>query len=678
MRNQMMFPRLALEGMRKNRKMYLPYLFTCIGMVLMYYVMVFLQMDENVASLRGASLICEMLGLGSRVIAFFACLFLFYSHSFLMKRRKKEFGLYYVLGMEKRHISRILFWENLFTALIALGGGLLLGIAFSKCAELGMMNLIQSGISYRFTVPLKGIFQTLLIFAVIFLLLLLNAIRQIRFGTAMNLLRSENMGEKPPKGNWFLGLAGAVLLAAAYYMSVSIKNPVTALTRFFLAVLMVMAATYLLMISGSVLICNLLKKNKKYYYKKQHFVSVSSMAYRMKRNGAGLASICILATMVLVMLSSTVCLYAGTENSVRTRYPGEINLEYSTSVEGEIPSKDIEDQIQKVLDSHDARITEKNQYTAFYSAGVFKDGVLKDSRDAMESFGAMEQAALLYVIPISDYNQVMGTSESLEEDEVLICPFRTKYEAPSFQLEEGKRYQVKACTDQWVVSGDAASTTFSTLYVFVPDLETFMNSLETKATAENISAMQARSLEWNYNFDLNVAPSEQIAISEELENLTWEGVDESGETTMLVEGREAHRSSFYQLYGGLFFLGILLSIVFLLAAVLIIYYKQITEGYEDQSRFEIMQKVGMTKQEIRKNINSQILTVFYLPLLLAGLHLIFAFPIVRKLLQLFNMDNTPLFVGTCLFCFGIFALFYAIVYRITSNAYFAIVSGAKE
>ena len=320
------YPRLALDGIRKNKRLYLPYMLICIGTIMMYYIILFLQHSQALEYMPGSGTICATLNLGGWVIAVFACIFLFYTNSFIIRRRKKEFGLYNMLGMGKRNIGRILIWETLFVYIITVGLGLAAGIILSKLAELGLVNIMQADVTYNLSVSVQAIAMTALIFGIIFALLFLNGLRQIRFSSAISLMRSENIGEKPPKGNILFGLLGLALLAGAYYIAITTLDPITALALFFAAVIMVILGTYLLFISGSVAFCRLLQKNKKYYYKPSHFVSVSSMVYRMKRNGAGLASICVLATMVLVMLSSTASLYFGSGDALNTRYPREIVL----------------------------------------------------------------------------------------------------------------------------------------------------------------------------------------------------------------------------------------------------------------------------------------------------------------------------------------------------------------
>ena len=301
-----LYPRLAWDGLRKNKRLFLPYLLTCVCMVMMFYILSFLGSPETCALLpRGSNGAGLILNLGSAVIFVFSAIFLYYTNSFLIRRRTQEFGLYNVLGMGKRNLARIATWESLITAALSLAFGLALGIIFSKLAELGLLNMLGGEINYRVRIDAESVTRTLGLYAVIFALIWLSTVIRVGRSSAVALLRSESVGEKPPKANWALGLAGLVILAAAYYLAVSITNPIDAMVWFFVAVILVIVATYLLLIAGSVLLCRVLQKNKQYYYQPSHFVSVSSMAYRMKRNGAGLASVCIIATMILVMISSS-------------------------------------------------------------------------------------------------------------------------------------------------------------------------------------------------------------------------------------------------------------------------------------------------------------------------------------------------------------------------------------
>lgn len=676
------YPKLAWESIRKNKRLYLPYILTCIGMVMMHYIIAFLSGTPALDSMLGARTISNAMGMASWIVALFAVFFLFYSNSFLTRRRKKEFGLYNILGMGKWNLSKILFWESLIVAGISLVAGLAAGVGLSKLFELGLVNMMTGQVSYDFIVFPDTMAGTAIIFTGIFVLLFLNSLRQISLSNPMELLRSENTGEKPPKANWLFGLAGAVLLIAAYYIALTIEDPVTALAIFFVAVAMVVVATYLLFGSGSVILCRLLQKNKRYYYKANHFVSVSSMTYRMKRNGAGLASICILLTMVLVMLSSTAALYIGTEDVIHVRFPKDINMKLQmqdmkyTADE----TRDLfRDKVWAILEENNVQMLNLTDYCVGYTEGILTDGSFYNDEEMMDNFNfdTASEAALLYIVPLADYNRIMGKNETLADGEVLIYPFRTEYTDATFQMNGGEVYTVKSVVDDWVYNGNAAMVIIPSFFVFVEDLEAFIAADGADSGSDRNPRVR---IDWIYAFDLNVSAGEQIEIYHQIRQTDWMRGLEYADIVYSgdVESQENERAGLYYLFGGLLYLGILLSIVFLLAAVLIIYYKQVSEGYEDQNRFEIMQKVGMTKREIRRSINSQMLTVFYLPLLTAGVHLCFALPVIQKLLLLFNLQNTALLIGTTAVCFLVFGALYALVYKITSNAYFAIVSGAKE
>lgn len=678
------YPKLAFDGIRKNKKMYLPYILTSIGMVMMYYIIIFLQFSQSIKDAVQSSTVSEILGLGSWVIAIFSCIFLFYTNSFLIKRRKKEFGLYNILGMDKHNLGIILFWETLIIAAISLVVGLAAGIAFSKLAELIFLNLLKSDVTFDLTVSSQGIGLCAIIFTVINILLFFNSLRQVRSSSAISLVKSEQTGEKPPKGNWIFGILGVLLLGGAYYISLSIKEPLQALTLFFVAVIMVIIGTYLVMISGSVLFCRLLQKNKKYYYKPNHFVSVSSMVYRMKRNGAGLASICILATMVLVMISSTTSLYFGEEDALTSRYPREININFTTldtQIYKDGQADKIRLEIDEIANKHNADIHNSFTYLAGTLAGMVTDGnVETDVRNVYSGTVDYNRVFQFNFVSIDDYNKIMGTDYKLKDGEAMIYLFRkdSNFNGDKLSFNGGQSFKIVKYLDNFISQSDAAMTIVPTMAVFVNDLDKATQGM-TDATHQHDSEPVV-NFNWSYGFDTGLSEDEQIALSKDINSYLTDVSDDFKEDihSTEVESREQNRLDFFSLFGGLFGLGIILSIVFIFAAVLIIYYKQISEGYEDQSRFDIMQKVGMTKKEIRKSINSQLLTVFFLPLIFAGMHLAFAAPIIKKLLLLFNLTNLNLFIVTILISFAAFALFYMIVYKITSNAYYKIVSGAKE
>ena len=672
------FPKLALDGIRKNKRLYTPYLLACVGMVAMLYIITFLSESPLVHSARGSYTACMAMGFGSWVIAIFSCIFLFYTNAFLIRRRKKEFGLYNILGMEKRHIGVILFWETLFTALIALAAGLAVGILLSKLVELALLRLLQSGVTFTFSVSVPALARTAGVFAVIFVLLYLNALRQVRFSSAIALLRSESAGEKPPKANWLLGLVGLLLLGSAYYVAVTVADPVSALFWFFIAVVLVILATYLLMICGSVVLCRSLQKNRRYYYRADHFVSVSSMSYRMKRNGAGLASICVLATMVLVMISSTASLYFGAEDALTDRYPREENI--TIWLKG--PEQLTDDTIPAARAALNETL-QKNGVTPqniidYRCARVYGD---LDGEDAQLVAGYVAGGTLcgFEFIPLADYNAAAGENRVLQNGEVLLYAHGIGYRGSEIHFDN-------ACTLRIAEQLSAESFPFRPLSTeTVPTLMLVVD--DPQAALAPIYALRDEngeelpSTRWVYQFDTGLTEDAQIELlygDGGLSDTLFENSSKGEAYTYDAQSRASNKDDFYGTFGSLFFLGALLSVVFTFAAVLIIYYKQISEGYEDQARFAIMQSIGMTRREIRRSINSQLLTVFFLPLGLAGVHLIFAFPMVRKVLTLFGLQNLRLFALVTALCFVFFAAIYAVIYRATSSAYFAIVSDAER
>ena len=681
-----LYPKLAWDGIRKNKRFYLPYILTCIGMVMMFYIIHYLAAMPTLKEMPGGDSMTMVLGFGFWVIALFAVIFLFYTNSFLMRRRQKEFGLYNMLGMGKNHQSILLLWENGILFSVSMVGGLLSGILLSKLAELFMIMLMGGEATYTLRIDPKAFRDTWTIFIPVFAMIFVKGLIQIRRSSAVNLVKSDTVGEKPPRANYVLGIAGILILAGAYYIALSIKSPLIAMAWFFLAVCMVIVATYLLFISGSVMLCRLLQKNKRYYYKPNHFVSVSSMVYRMKRNGAGLASICILCTMVLVIMMGAGSLYVGQEESLNTRYPHEFAASVDFLTEGETKrySEEKADyfyaQVDEVLNSYDVTPENAEQVLSTTATGMLKDRalILDPSTVDAANTETMEYVTQIYLIPLSAYNQCMGTDKTLNSGEVFLHCVRRTYDAPVITLSDGTVLTVKEHLTDMMGSGEAAMQIIPSVFIVTDDMEAVMESFNKELGS--MSGEYKCRLEVSYSFDADLSEEQQMelgeAIRERVRELDYTG--DGGFYSYNVECKAEERADFYGLFGGIFFLGIFLSILFLAATVLIIYYKQVTEGYEDEARFEIMRKVGMTAKDIRKSINSQMLTVFFLPLVTAAVHTAFAFPIVQKLLAIFNLRNTALSLMVTGVAIVIFGIFYGVIYKITSNAYYSIVCGNKN
>lgn len=660
----LLYFRLACSGIRKNRKLYVPYLLTVIGMVMMSYIMQALSYAPALHAMKGGSNLEAILSLGKLVIAVFAGIFLLYTNSFLIRRRYREFGLYNVLGMDKNALCRVAFWENLIVAVIGLAVGLALGTLLYKLAELGLVNMVQGQVDDSFMVEPESLKFTLVIFAVIFALIMIRSLIQVRHTRPLELLRSESAGEKPPRANYLLGFLGLALLGGAYDMAVTISNALSAFTWFFVAVLMVIAGTYLVMISGSVVLCRLLQKWKGYYYKKQHFVSVSSMAYRMKRNGAGLASICILATMVLVMISSTGSLYIGAEDAIAVRYPYDSTVKLYFGRLDELDDRNVEKiqrTMERTLEAQKVTPTAEKIFRYVSVSGALLEDRLVTDFTEVNAVMNYNQVYSLYLLSQADYNQMYGTDIALQPGQAMVRVYNGSW--------NGSHIQVGAL--ELDVVGQLPCGLEMEDMTLVPSLVLVVSDLQQASVPEECNMI----FFCGYDFGL---PEEETLEAHRALEAAVKALASEQKIHCRVECPIVERQDFYITFGGLFFIGMILSAMFIAAAALIIYYKQVSEGYEDQSRFAIMRKVGMTRQDIKKSINSQILTVFFIPLLMAGVHLAFAFPLVWQLLTMFSLTNKRLAICTNIGAFLIFCVFYVVIYRFTAHAYYRIVSGQEK
>lgn len=674
--------RLAKDGIMKNRKLYFPYILTCICMIMMFYIIYYLGFSADFTSVRGGDMLQSFLMLGVFVIAIFSLIFLYYTNSFLIRRRKKEFGLYNILGMGKRNLVKILVWENVLTAALSIVSGLLLGIVFSKLAELAALRILGGKTGFAIRVEPKPVIVTAVLFIGIFLLIMLRMIFYIFRLRPVEMLKSENVGEKPPKANWILALIGVALLAGAYYLAVAVIDPLSAMLMFFIAVVMVIIATYLLFISGSVALCKLLQKNKKYYYKTKHFVSLSSMIYRMKRNGAGLASICILSTMVLVTLSSTVCLYAQTEDGIQKRYPHDITMELTSDDYSETePYKEI---VSEVLSEYGEEAENVEDFHLYSAAGFqYGDELRLSMADYSETgTGDIESIRSIYIIDLEAYNRLTGENREMTDNEFLFYPFKADYDYDTISITGCGTWNVELLEQQPFPVGAAQANAEGSYFIVAKDLSVIQQIEEYRnSLAQEDDSLIATYIEESYGFDLSCDDEKQTEIYNTiLERIGALTSQENGVEYphYFIDSKAGGRIDYIAINGGLFFLGVLLGAVFLFGTVLIMYYKQISEGYEDQDRFNILMKVGMTRKEVKQSINSQVLTVFFLPLITAGIHLAFAYPLISKILLLMSATEESLLILVTVCCYLVFALFYVIVYIITSKGYYTIVSGKEK
>lgn len=611
----------------------------------------FLNVSTIVSSMTGGAAMQTMFGFGMIVVSVFSAFFLFYANSFLVKIREKELGLYAILGMNRGNIIRLVLIESLIVMCSVIAGGLLLGVVLSKLVELVLFTLCHAKVSTGFYFNSDLIANVAVWFAGIYTILFVYSAIRIRAKSALHLMHSTSYGEKAPKANMVFALIGVVILGVAYYMAVTIESPIKALQTFFIAVLLVIVATYILFTVGSVALCKVLEKNKNYYYNPNHFVSVGTMRFRMKRNGAGLASICILITMVMVVASVSFSAYTGIQDSVNRGYPKDVLLEVGTN-------KDVEqlrDLFQQFVQENNAHMVDGNyvHYRETLYGSFTKKGYASSNTFTMDRFT---------VIDLDTYNQLTKQNESLNDDECLLVS-KSNVDYQTFQLDQNQPLKVKEIVKESLLP-DANTITGTSVTLVVKDLGMLTYQEGTQDTLSYFA-----NVEDGYTIDRD-ALIQKIGFlmknSEMANTLDFSYM-------YSVETKQAALEAYYTLFGGIIVLGGLLSIVFLASAVLIIYYKQIVEGLEDSERFRVLRKVGMEDTQIKKTINEQILLVFFMPLALAGLHLICAYPMISKLMVLFTItDMTLIKIVTCI-TFVMIGVFYGIVYKLTSHTYYKII-----
>lgn len=651
---------MAFVNIKKNGKFYIPYLLTCIFTISMYYIMCFVAKNRGLKKIHGADQLAIMMQLGSYIVAIFSIIFLFYTNSFLMKRRKKEFGLYHILGMEKKHITKIIFLETVYSFILTYIIGILSGAVFSKLVLMLLCKMLNFDVRIRFSLNLYGIVTSLVLFGFIFFITLIANLITIKRSNPIELLHGTAQGEKEPKTKLILTIIGVVTLGIGYYIAIKTQSPLQALKKFFVAVILVIIGTYCLFTAGSIAVLKMLRKNKKYYYKAKHFNSVSSMIYRMKKNAVGLSNICILSTMVLVIVSTTVSLYIGAESALKHNFPADIEITNHNHVDDLENSKE---QNNLLYQNVNQAIKDQNisvqKLTQLRSIELFVEntkGVKADYKVAKDAYFS-NSARVFIIMTLEDYNRLAPDHkiDQLKDNEVLVYNETGKID-DSFKFM-GKQYQVKKNIDKFYSESGFKNMYDNVQWIVVSDND-LLNSIAKEQSEED----GGRIIDYTIRLDMNGKDSEKIDFYNSIKDIADN-----------VQCRQEIRDSFYALYGGLLFIGVFLGILFLTITVLIIYYKQITEGYEDKQRFEIMQKVGMSKTEVKKSIQSQILTVFMLPIIAASIHVCGSFSMIKKLLALLGLTDVGLFKTCTVVTIVTFTLIYALVYGLTSRVYYKIV-----
>lgn len=658
------YSRLAVTNLKNNRKTYIPYIFTAMLMAMMYYMLDELSRNSSV----GWENVRLILSYAVAVVMVFSVIFLFYTNSFLMKRRKKEVGMYNILGMGKAHIAKMFFVETLITSSVSIGAGIAGGILLGKLMWLMLLKILHYDVNMDFAVSGAAVVHTLTLFAAIFGLTLIYNLWQVKLANPVELLRGGNEGEREPKTKWFLAAAGVLLTGYGYYVALVTESPLKALQLFFVAVICVILGTYALFVAGSVALLKMLKKKKSFYYQSKYFTAVSGMIYRMKQNAVGLANICILSTMVLVMISTTICMYMGMDDILTTRFPREFEV---TSF---YPDSETKEKVRSIIEEEAKKggVSVKDRMEYHYGGiAVFKNGNEFKIAEDEDVYSGNEDILELKMIPLEDYNVLEGRNVSLGDDEVLIYnpDSRAKKMGGTLQIE-GVSYKAQEELETFPLEEKNESRVIGCYYIIVKGeekIQEFLNLAYEKLKDGNPQLDEIK-VEYKVCFDLEGADKDVRKTETAIKNRVKEEVGSS-----YCDGREIERESFYLLYGGLFFIGLYLGFMFLIATVLIIYYKQISEGHDDRERYQIMQKVGMSKKEVRQSIRSQVLMVFFLPLAAAVLHIAVAFKVITKLLVVLNMVNVSLFLTCTVATVAVFAVFYAAVFGVTAREYYRIV-----
>ncbi len=657
--NKNLYKKLARDNINKNKNTYFPYIFSSIVMVSLFYILYTITEEVGNGRFYGDTTMATILNLGVYTAGIFSVIFIFYTNSFLLKRRTKELGLYSVLGMEKRHISRVLFYEVIYSGGFSLICGILFGVLFSKLMFAFLLNILNLDTSISLNASIKSILVTVVLFLMLFGLEIVFNIIKIRRINPIDLISGGRKGEREPKSNWLIGLIGIISLGIGYYIALSIENPISAINMFFIAVILVAIGTYFIFTSGSIVFMKLLRRNKKIYYKKNNFISVSNMIYRMKQNAVGLSNIAILSTAVLLVLSTTISLYVGMEDVMATRYPKEVMTNYV--YEGQ-DIEEIEGVILEHAEVNNIQIKEPLKLYSFGSVAYLNENKLSGKVDIQK--GSLEDIYGIGVFLLDDYNREHAVDLELKEGEVFVNSDSINFNYHNIVILD-REYSVKKNLEKIKF---ISTSVFNQLNIVVRDMEE-MKSIISRVNEGERDGSEA-SLYYDYHFDIEGEFEDKVSFASTLRQT----LNESIERVAVVEDRYTSRQSFLSIYGSLFFIGIFLGTLFMVATVLIIYYKQISEGYEDRERFAILQKVGMSKNEVKRTIRSQILTVFFLPLFTAIIHIMVAFPIVSKILAILNLTNTRLFLIFTGIVILVFAVAYGIVYRWTARVYYRIVN----
>jgi len=644
---------MATSNLKKNHSLYLPYALTTIMVTMILYITHALSAMPELSTLRGGGAIAQTLGFGVIVVQLVALLTILYANAFVTKNRLKEYGLYSILGLDRKNIQLLSFIELLLFSVVSVGLGILLGIVFHRFSFAVLLKLIRIPIGIEYSMQLGSVGFVLISMAFIFgVVFFLNATKMY-MSRPLEMLSEKKKGET--KGRFILlrALIGAGLLGGAYYMSQTIEAPVAALYSFFVAVLLVILATYILFDAGSIVLLSLLQKNKRLFYQPTNFISISNLKFRMRKNAAGLASICILSTMVLVTLATTVALQTGTADLLKKSYPTDYSA--TAFVEDTSTIRQLSEQISKMKAQSKGTVTNEMNYLSVLRAAKSMEGGV----DIEGVYPGDSPAAFITFLSADDYNRIFGTNFQLGDNEAVLGLVKGDDKNVSAIRVNG---QLTLQVREMIATSD-----FKEKLPQLPYVADNVYVAVVKDPTKMIDGKLGRGFYyalWNTSTDTSEKTEEFEGYANVLEA--------SNDDSITVGSREDAAKDIYGFMGSLLFVGALLSVAFFIGAVLVIYYKQISEGYEDRDRFVILQKLGIDQKTIKKSINRQVLIVFFLPLVTAFIHTAFAFKMYRKIIQLFGVDGNVTLNATIVIG-AIFVVVYLIVYQITSRSYYKII-----
>lgn len=646
--------KLSIDNIVKNKKIYFPFILSSVLSIFLMYIVTSFKFNPNIIESPFGNGLIQILNFGSVIMKIFVFIFLFYTNSFIIRRRKKELGLYGILGMEKKHVAKVVFYELFIIYIISLVIGFFTSIVLDKLMYLLLIKMIGQPGEIGFYISFPAIFFVGVYITFIFVLMFINSFRYIHLSKPIALLNSSKVGEKEPKAKFLLSLIGIILIGVGYFLSLTTKNPKDAIPTFFIAVTLVILGTYILFTTVSIAILKMLKKSKSFYYKPENFISISGMIYRMKQNAVGLANIAILSTMVLVGVSTTFSLWVGVDDLIKTKYPKDMVADLK-NVENINQARKVDTIILSESKKLNIRPQEFISYDNLGFRAKLKDGKISE---LIQGFSFPKDSISVEIGHLTDYNKNFNKNLSLKDNEIYV--FSKDFKIPLKTLDIfGKKFNVKKLDEKYLTPDISKTLMINKLDILVNNQETF------KKISALISEKGEHELSRKILFNTNTNKENDIKLIDSLQKSI-----KNEDYLLLIEAKSIVSLELKGIYAGIFFIGSFLSLLFLIATIIIMYYKQVAEGLEDKNKFEIMQRVGLDKDLIRKSINSQILTVFFTPLIVAGLHLIFAFPLITKLLSLLMLTNIRLFMIVTCISVIIFSIVYYAIYKITSKVYY--------